>query len=262
MANCILCGQKVGLLDRKNFMFHGTVQTLCIGCTARLDSAAPQEREELFRQMLDSPDLEDGERIRADLNTGRHCPACGGMLERRLRNFSIGADGYGGLTSLGLEQFEVDLYVCAKCRRVELYAAEHEVPLRTEQNDQVTCPVCGTRHSALCGCPTCAVQAAYVPAPPGLSRSRARSPSTRRNRKSIPFPGRKRRSPGRSERFPGRFERFCSDRAKEKAVIDRESRTQSVRSSPRNRWETRYIWCWRRGTWSAPPSERRDSLFM
>ena len=48
MANCILCGQKVGLLDRKNFMFHGTVQTLCIGCTARLDSAAPQEREELF----------------------------------------------------------------------------------------------------------------------------------------------------------------------------------------------------------------------
>ena len=41
MANCILCGQKVGLLDRKNFMFHGTVQTLCIGCTARLDSAAP-----------------------------------------------------------------------------------------------------------------------------------------------------------------------------------------------------------------------------
>lgn len=101
MANCILCGQKVGLLDRKNFMFHGTVQTLCIGCTARLDSAAPQEREELFRQMLDSPDLEDGERIRADLNTGRHCPACGGMLERRLRNFSIGADGYGGLTSLG-----------------------------------------------------------------------------------------------------------------------------------------------------------------
>ena len=131
MANCILCGQKVGLLDRKNFMFHGTVQTLCIGCTARLDSAAPQEREELFRQMLDSPDLEDGERIRADLNTGRHCPACGGMLERRLRNFSIGADGYGGLTSLGLEQFEVDLYVCAKCRRVELYAAEHEVPLRS-----------------------------------------------------------------------------------------------------------------------------------
>lgn len=39
--------------------------------------------------------------------------------------------------------------VCAKCRRVELYAAEHEVPLRTEQNDQVTCPVCGTKHSAL-----------------------------------------------------------------------------------------------------------------
>lgn len=63
MANCILCGQKVGLLDRKNYMFHGVAQTLCIGCTARLDNASPQEREELLRQMLDSPDLEDGERI-------------------------------------------------------------------------------------------------------------------------------------------------------------------------------------------------------
>lgn len=77
MANCILCGQKVGFLDRKNYMFHGVAQTLCIGCTARLDNALPQEREELLRQMLDSPDLEDGERIRADLNTGKHCPACG-----------------------------------------------------------------------------------------------------------------------------------------------------------------------------------------
>ena len=143
MANCILCGQKVGFLDRKNYMFHGVAQTLCIGCTARLDNALPQEREELLRQMLDSPDLEDGERIRADLNTGKHCPACGGTLERRLRKFSIGADGYGGLTSIGLEQFEVDLYVCSKCRRVELYAAEPEEPLRTEREDQVTCPVCG-----------------------------------------------------------------------------------------------------------------------
>ena len=141
MANCILCGQKVGLLDRKNFMFHGTVQTLCIGCTARLDSAAPQEREELFRQMLDSPDLEDGERIRADLNTGRHCPACGGMLERRLRNFSIGADGYGGLTSLGLEQFEVDLYVCAKCRRVELCRVNSSMAVSSEQSSTRPPPI-------------------------------------------------------------------------------------------------------------------------
>ena len=37
-------------------MFHGVAQTLCIGCTARLDNALPQEREELLRQMLDSPD--------------------------------------------------------------------------------------------------------------------------------------------------------------------------------------------------------------
>ena len=51
MANCILCGQKVGLLDRKNYMFHGVAQTLCIGCTARLDNALPQEREELLKKV-------------------------------------------------------------------------------------------------------------------------------------------------------------------------------------------------------------------
>ena len=156
---------------------------------------SPQEQEELFRQMLDSPDLEDGERIRADLNTGRHCPACGGMLERRLRNFSIGADGYGGLTSLGLEQFEVDLYVCAKCRRVELYAAEHEVPLRTEQNDQVTCPVCGTRHSALCGCPTCAVQAAYVPRAARPEQKQSPEPVHAPEQEKHTFPWQKKKVP-------------------------------------------------------------------
>ena len=195
MANCILCGQKVGFLDRKNYMFHGVAQTLCIGCTARLDNALPQEREELLRQMLDSPDLEDGERIRADLNTGTHCPACGGTLERRLRKFSIGADGYGGLTSIGLEQFEVDLYVCSKCRRVELYAAEPEEPLRTEREDQVTCPVCGTRHSALCGCPTCAVQAAYTPHAARSEQKQSPEPAPAPEREKHTFPWQKKKVP-------------------------------------------------------------------
>lgn len=40
----------------------------------------------------------------------------------------------------------MDLYVCSKCRRVELYAAEPEEPLRTEREDQVTLP--GVRHQA------------------------------------------------------------------------------------------------------------------
>ena len=78
--------------------------------------------------MLDSPDLEDGERIRADLNTGALSrlrrdagTAAAEVLHRRGRLW--------GLTSIGLEQFEVDLYVCSKCRRVELYAAEPEEPL-------------------------------------------------------------------------------------------------------------------------------------
>lgn len=96
MGKLHLCGQKVGFLDRKNYMFHGVAQTLCIGCTARLDNALPQEREELLRQMLDSPDLEDGSasgrlehrkalsRLRRDAGT-----AAAEVLHRRGRLWGI-----------------------------------------------------------------------------------------------------------------------------------------------------------------------------
>lgn len=51
------------------------------------------------------------------------CPACGAEMELKLENFSIGADGRGGLMSLLMEQYEVDLYACPVCGKVELYTA-------------------------------------------------------------------------------------------------------------------------------------------
>ena len=42
------------------------------------------------------------------------------------KNMSIGADGYGGLTSLGLPEYRVDLYACPKCGKVELYTARFQ----------------------------------------------------------------------------------------------------------------------------------------
>ena len=54
----------------------------------------------------------------------RLCPACGVEMELKLENFSIGADGHGGLMSLFMEQYDVDLYACPRCGKVELYTAD------------------------------------------------------------------------------------------------------------------------------------------
>ena len=53
----------------------------------------------------------------------RNCPSCGAAMECKLQNFSIGADGGGGLLTLLADQYEVDLYACPACGKVELYTA-------------------------------------------------------------------------------------------------------------------------------------------
>ena len=69
MANCVLCGQKLGMFDKVKIDFHNTKQSVCSDCANRLDNTVGPERAELFRQILDSPYLENGEDIRADINT-------------------------------------------------------------------------------------------------------------------------------------------------------------------------------------------------
>ena len=82
----------------------------------------------------------------------RNCPSCGAAMECKLQNFSIGADGGGGLLTLLADQYEVDLYACPACGKVELYTAafspepepapywcEH---CQEEREDRL-CPVCG-----------------------------------------------------------------------------------------------------------------------
>jgi len=55
------------------------------------------------------------------------CPVCGAVMERKLEDLTIGADGGGGLlSSLLYEQYEVDLYACPRCGKVELYTANFQ----------------------------------------------------------------------------------------------------------------------------------------
>ncbi len=90
------------------------------------------------------------------------CPACGAAMERKLEDFTIGTDGGGGLfSSLLHDQYDVDLYACPQCGKVELYSSEFrgkEEAEAREKPEEVVCPVCGTKHSPLINCPTCVLR--------------------------------------------------------------------------------------------------------
>lgn len=128
MANCVLCGKKIGLLDQIKEDFYGTKQIFCSDCSLRLQKASPQERNDLNQQILASPDLADEAIIRANLNARKACPACGTLMDRKIQDFSIGADGGGGLIALLSDQYVVDLYACPQCGKVELYTARFVPP--------------------------------------------------------------------------------------------------------------------------------------
>lgn len=134
MAYCVLCGKKVALLDQIELDFHGSKQVLCSACDVRMRSASPEERKDLEQEILVSPHLQKVATIQANVNTGKICPACGAVLERKLENFSIGADGGGGLMSLLSDQYQVDLYACPQCGKVELYTARFVPPSATEES--------------------------------------------------------------------------------------------------------------------------------
>lgn len=64
------------------------------------------------------------------------CPACGAAMERKLENFTIGTDGGGGLfSSLLHDQYDVDLYACPRCGKVELYTANFQITGEEPEGD-------------------------------------------------------------------------------------------------------------------------------
>lgn len=89
----------------------------------------------------------------------RCCPRCGEELKLEMREFSLGGDGHGGLSSLFVVQYDVDIYLCPQCGKVELYAAAPES--ESEPEPKVKCSRCGAEHSPEIGCPRCALNDAY-----------------------------------------------------------------------------------------------------
>ena len=160
---CVLCGNDVSWVNKLTLPVYGFEQTLCGDCYLQYQNAPATAKEKLRQQMLESPHLADREAVlRAQTRAHIPCPACGGQMERKLENFSIGADGYGGLTSIGLPEYRVDLYACPHCGKVELYTAQFKTPEEQEAEGPafVICPECGKEHSPAINCPTCAMRAA------------------------------------------------------------------------------------------------------
>ena len=105
-------------------------------------------------------------------------------MECKRTGFSIGTDGNGGLFGLLVSDLvDVDLYLCPRCGKIDLYAhnfqpqAEETGPeaISTEVEETVTCPVCGTQHSSLIGCPAC-VSNQYIPSGASLGSPNPKKP--------------------------------------------------------------------------------------
>lgn len=77
--------------------------------------------------------------------------------------FHLGDEGLLGPVArdgLFASWLEAEVIRCAHCGRAEFYLPEPpEIPSELAE-EQVTCPVCGTEHSSLSGCPTCALNRA------------------------------------------------------------------------------------------------------
>ena len=73
------------------------------------------------------------------------CLSCHKALKLRESAYPMGS------AFLKADRVHVDIYECPECHHVELFAAD---------SDMVTCPKCGTVHSAKEACAVCALNAA------------------------------------------------------------------------------------------------------
>lgn len=176
---CIFCGKEIGLFSRENTVCGGVEQPTCLECYELLWNLSQKERGERAlatgravnpeqiaanlaqAEQKEKADRERQEKARQALRTGEKCLRCGGPMERcGLKRLHLGEEGlFGPVARDGLlaAWLEVDVHRCAQCGRGEFYLPQPpEIP-SIQEEEQVTCPVCGARHSPDIGCPRCAM---------------------------------------------------------------------------------------------------------
>lgn len=132
---CCLCGEKLSFFGGKMLICANEEQNLCGTCYTKLDAMDNLERgayllehgkpgnPEKMREFI----IKYTERIQKKQELEpppRPCPNCGGEMKCKIKNFTIGLDGNGGMYLFGgPEQYDVDLYACPECGKVEMYTA-------------------------------------------------------------------------------------------------------------------------------------------
>ena len=172
---CAFCGKSLNFLEQEELMCGGVRQTVCRDCQEKyaalpmrerveqlLQFGQPEEPERL-REYLITPE-ERAEAARQARRTGLICLRCGGEMLRCGRYpIHLGDEGLlGPVFRDGLLAYwmTVDILRCRACGRAEFFLPEDMDDLpRETPGETVICPVCGTAHSSLVGCPTCAMKA-------------------------------------------------------------------------------------------------------
>ena len=164
-ARCVLCEKELGLFDKNGFIFYGSTQNACPDCVHQYEQAQGEDLAALDQRILSSPHFKDRDSVlkniarlksqvqeQSALKKARikHCPHCDNLMVLKLNNFTIGSHG----DALLGDRYEVDLYACPKCGKVELFTAGFIPP--DEDYSTVSCPICGTQHNWRDNCPNCA----------------------------------------------------------------------------------------------------------
>ena len=200
---CIFCGRELGFFSQENTVCGGVDQPTCSQCYETLRDLSQRERgeralatgravapEKIMAYLEQAEEREKAakerrEQARRAIQTDRTCLRCGGPMEKcGLKYFHLGDEGlFGPVARDGLfaSWLEAEVFRCAHCGWGEFYLPQPpELPADLQQEERVTCPVCGTRHSPLGGCPRCAMNM-------GQRRSTAAREGTKRPEKKPPW---------------------------------------------------------------------------
>lgn len=181
---CIFCGKEFGLFGGGMILCGNTDQPVCSDCSSLLSSFSPLERaekaletgralepEELQKFLLQEEIRRERktarlEKARQAIRTDKTCLRCAGPMEKYgTKLFHLGDEGLlGPVDGMFSSWLKVEIIRCAHCGKAEFYLPEPpELP--EVEEEMVTCPECGTRHSPLINCPYCAMNRRSAPRP-------------------------------------------------------------------------------------------------
>ena len=177
---CSLCGTKLSFFGAHTLVCANQEHLFCSECEGLLYSMDNLERGKYLLEH-GNPDKPEKmqefitlyeERAKQKLTyepPTRTCPNCGSSMERKLKDFTIGAYG----DRLFGERYDIDLYACPECGKVEMYTANFAaIKHKQEQNEKEVVCSCGTRHSSLVECPTCSFHRRSETSPSAPKKSR------------------------------------------------------------------------------------------